>query len=110
MNGAMSGNIFETFVISEIIKSYYNAGREPNIYYYRDTNGSKVDLLIYRDGTLYPVEIKKTSSPNVKDIKHFKTLAAVYPNTKIGQGGVICSYEKVLPLGENNKIIPISYI
>jgi hypothetical protein len=110
MNGAMSGNIFETFVISEIIKSYYNAGREPNIYYYRDTNGSEVDLLIYRDGTLYPVEIKKTSSPNVKDIKHFKTLATVYPNTKIGQGGVICSYEKVLPLGENNKIIPISYI
>jgi hypothetical protein len=110
MNGAMSGNIFETFVISEIIKSYYNAGREPNIYYYRDTNGSEVDLLIYRDGTLYPVEIKKTSSPNVKDIKHFKSLATVYPDTKIGQGGVICSYEKVLPLGENNKIIPISYI
>lgn len=110
MNGAMAGNIFETFVISEIIKSYYNAGKEANLYYYRDTNGSEVDLLLYRDGTLYPVEIKKTASPNVKDIKHFKTLESAYPTVKIGQGGVICSYEKVLPLGENNRIIPVNFI
>jgi hypothetical protein len=109
-NGAMSGSIFETYVISEVIKSYYNAGKEPNIYYYRDTAGSEVDLLIYRDGTLYPVEIKKTSSPNLKDIKHFKKLKEAYPSVEIGQGGVICSCEKLLPLGENNKIIPVSFI
>ncbi len=107
MNGAMAGNIFETFVISEIIKSYYNAGKEANIYYYRDTNGSEVDLLLYQDGTLYPVEIKKTASPNMKDIKHFKILETAYPSIQIGQGGVICSYEKVLPLGEHNRIIPV---
>jgi hypothetical protein len=109
-NGAMSGNIFETFVISEVIKSYLNAGREPNIYFYRDTNGNEVDLLIVKDGTIYPIEIKKTASPNVKDIKHFKNLEDAYPNMTIGQGGVICSYDKVLPLGENNRIIPVSYI
>ncbi len=110
MNGAMAGNIFETFVISEIIKSYYNVGKEANLYYYRDTNGSEVDLLLYQDGTLYPVEIKKIASPNIKDIKHFKTLETAYPSIKIGQGGVICSYEKVLPLGENNRIIPVNFI
>lgn len=110
MNGAMAGNIFETFVIGEILKSYYNAGKEPDLYYYRDSNGSEVDLLIYRDGTLYPVEIKKTASPNLKDIKHFKVLETAYSSVKIGQGGVICSYEKVLPLGENNRIIPVGFI
>jgi hypothetical protein len=110
MNGAMAGNIFETFVISEIIKSYLNAGKGPNIYYYRDTNGVEVDLLIYQNGTLYPIEIKKTSSPNLKDIKHFKTLEEIYPNAIMGEGGVICSYEKVMPLGENNRIIPVSFI
>jgi hypothetical protein len=110
MNGAMAGNIFETFVISEVIKSYLNAGREPNIYFYRDTNGNEVDLLVVKDGTLYPVEIKKTASPNVKDIKHFKNLEEAYPNMTIGQGGVICSYDKVLPLGENNMVIPVNYI
>jgi hypothetical protein len=109
-NGAMAGNIFETFVISEVVKSYYNAGKEPNIYFYRDTNGSEVDLLIVRDGTLYPVEIKKTASPNLKDIKHFKTLQDAYPDMIIGEGGVICSYDGVLPLGEKNRIIPVNFI
>lgn len=110
MNGAMAGNIFETYVISEIIKSYYNAGKEPNIFFYRDTNGNEVDLLFYQDGTLYPIEIKKTSSPNLKDIKHFKTLKDAYIDIDVGQGGVICTYEKLLPLGENNKIIPVNFI
>lgn len=110
MNGAMSGNIFETYVISEIIKSYYNAGKEPNIYYYRDTNGNEVDLLFYQNGTLYPVEIKKTASPNLKDIKHFKTLKEAYTDIEVGQGGVICTYDNILPLSENNRIIPINLI
>ena len=110
MNGAMAGGIFETYVISEILKSYYNAGIEPSLYYYRDTNGAEVDLLVYRNGTLYPIEIKKTSSPNIKDIKHFKTMADCYQSVNVGEGGVICTYENLLPLGENNKIIPVNFI
>ena len=110
MNGAMSGNIFETYVVSEIIKSYYSAGKEPNIYFFRDTNGSEVDILFYQNGILYPVEIKKTSSPNIKDIKHFNTLSTYFPTLKIGEGGIICNYAGILPLGENNKIIPVSYV
>ena len=110
MNGAMAGSVFETYVVSEIIKSYYNAGKEPNIYFFRDANGAEVDLLFYQNGILYPVEIKKTSSPNIKDIKHFKVLTNYFPTLEIGEGGVICNYESVLPLGENNKIIPVRYI
>lgn len=110
INGAMAGSIYETFVISEILKSYYNAGKEPNLFFFRNTDGQEVDLLIYQDGTLYPIEIKKTSSPNVKDIKHFKTLSTYFPTTNIGEGGIICNYEKLLPIAENNKVIPISFI
>jgi hypothetical protein len=43
-------------------------------------------LFIVRDGTIYPIEIRKTSSPNLKDIKHFKNLQSAYPDMKIGQG------------------------
>lgn len=110
INGAQAGNIYETFVVSEIIKSYYNAGIEPNIYYYRNQNVQEVDLLFYQDGKLYPIEIKKTSSPNIKDIKHFKMLEACFPTLKIGEGGVICSYDKLVPLDTCNKVIPITYI
>ncbi len=108
--GAMAGALYETFVINEIIKSYYNSGKDLDMYFYRDSNGSEVDLLFYQNGTIYPIEIKKTSSPNIKDIKHFKTLNNAFNNIKIGEGGVICNYEKLAFLSENNKVIPISYI
>ena len=77
-NGAMAGAFFETFIISEIIKSYYNAGLEPPIYYYRDKDGKEIDLLIFENGCLYPIEIKKTSNPNIADIKSFNILGFRY--------------------------------
>lgn len=110
INGAQAGNIFETYVVSEIIKSYYNAGKEPNLYFFRNGDGQEVDLIFYENGKIYPVEIKKTASPNIKDIKSFKTLSAYFPSVEIGEGGVICNGESLLPLGENNKIIPSNYI
>ena len=59
-NGAMAGAFFETFIISEIIKSYYNKGIfEPPIYFYRDKEMNEIDILIENGGTLYPIEIKK---------------------------------------------------
>lgn len=58
--GAMSGAFFETFVVSEILKSYYNAGiLEPSLYYYRDKDAKEIDIIIEQNGMLYPVEIKK---------------------------------------------------
>lgn len=109
-NGAMAGSIYETFIVSEILKSYYNAGKEPDLYFFRNTDGQEVDLLFYRDGKLYPIEIKKTSSPNVKDAKHFGTLSTFFPSLEISEGGIICNAEDLLPLGQNLKIIPFRFI
>ena len=64
-NGAMSGSLFETFVVSEIVKSYLNAGRDgSNIFFYRDHNMNEIDLVIEQDGILYPIEIKR--APDLK--------------------------------------------
>ena len=109
-NGAMAGSIYETFIVSEILKSYYNAGKEPDLYFFRNTDGQEVDLLFYRDGKLYPVEIKKTSSPNVKDAKHFGTLSTFFPSLEVSEGGIICNADDLLPLGQNLKIIPFRFI
>lgn len=109
-NGAMAGSIYETFIVSEILKSYYNAGKEPDLYFFRNTDGQEVDLLFYRDGKLYPIEIKKTSSPNVKDAKHFGTLSTFFPALEVSEGGIICNAEDLLPLGQNLKIIPFRFI
>lgn len=110
MNGAMAGSIYETFIVSEILKSYCNAGKKPDLYFFRNTDGQEVDLVFYRDGKLFPVEIKKTSSPNPKDIKHFKTLSSFFPSLEIAEGGVICNAEQLLPIGQNIKIIPFNLI
>ena len=110
MNGANAGNIYETFVVGEIIKSYRNNGIKPNIYYYRDTNSNEIDLLIYENNTLYPIEIKKTMSPNIKDIKSFKLLSDVYPTLNIGTGGLICNSKDFMKLDSNNYLVPVEYI
>ena len=56
--GAMSGAFFESYVFSEIYKSYLNAGKEPPIFYYRDKDKKEIDLLLYQNGMLSPIEIK----------------------------------------------------
>lgn len=110
VNGAMAGAIYENYVISEILKSYLNTAEPSDMYFYRDTNGREIDLLIYKNNTLHPIEIKKTSSPNLKDIKHFSVLEGMN-GINIGEGGVICNHDKLLPLQDGKyRIIPISYI
>lgn len=75
MNGAMSGEILETFVISEIIKSFNNAGiTNVPIMFYRDRDMKEIDIIIEKDGVLYPVEIKKTSMPTLKMAKNMAVL------------------------------------
>lgn len=109
-NGAMAGAFFETFVVAEIIKSYYNAGIiDPPLYFYRDKDQNEIDILIHSDMTLYPIEIKKTSDPKKENISAFKILDKI-DGMKRGSGGVICMYENLLPLSPEDRIIPLKYI
>lgn len=102
--GAMDGAFFETFVVSEILKSYRHNGERPLIYWYRDTQQKEIDLLIERDGKLHPIEIKLTSNPNKSMLKHFKVL------DNQGYGGLICMRESDIPLTEDVSAIPVNYI
>lgn len=103
--GAMNGAIFETFVVMEIIKSYWHNGIYPSIYYYRDNNNNEIDLLIYQNGTLYPIEIKKTANPIFEDIKSFD-LVKSFGKIK-GEGCLICLTDKPTPLNKNDWAISV---
>ncbi len=61
--GAISGAILETWIIVELLKTWWHHGRRAPFYYYRDKDKKEIDLLIEKDGTLYPLEFKKTASP-----------------------------------------------
>lgn len=68
--GAMSGEFFETSVVSEIYKSYLNNGKRPPLYFYRDSNKKEIDVILYQNTTVYPIEIRKSAAP--KDaVKNF---------------------------------------
>lgn len=109
-NGAMAGAFFESFVISEIIKSYYNRGIiEPPLYFYRDKDMNEIDLIIEENNTLYPIEIKKHADPKKADIAAFKNLDKI-PTVKRGQGGVICMYDNLVTLQGEDKVIPLKYL
>ncbi|WGE49349.1 ATP-binding protein [Actinobacillus equuli] len=110
--GAKSGQFFETFVVSEIIKSFYNKGIEPPIYFYRDTNQKEIDLLIEYDRTLYPLEIKTSASPDKKMVKAFSILKDNLPESeiKIGIGVIINQYPQRLWLSEDLVALPVWYI
>lgn len=115
--GAMSGAFFESFVFSEIYKSYLNAAKEPPLFYYRDKDKKEIDLLIYQNGTLYPIEIKKSASPGKSAIKNFNALLPVseakksgelhHLKTKIGTGAVICMSNDILPIDSDNWYVPV---
>lgn len=110
MNGAMAGRLFENFVVSEIIKSYYNAGHETEkIYFYRDKDKREIDLIIEKDNTLYPIEIKKSARPGIEMAKHFPVLSKL-AGISIGQGCIICQCDKSSYLSDDVVTLPIEYI
>jgi hypothetical protein len=104
--GANKGSFFESFVVSEILKSYANAGKEVDLYFFRNGNKKEIDLLIHENQTLYPIEIKTKAEPDEKDIKNFSMLADL-KNIKVGDGGIICLANDLLQLDEKNYIIPL---
>jgi len=104
--GTMSGHFFESFVIAEILKSYRNAGKEPQMYYFRDSNGKEIDLLLFENNTLYPLEIKQTASPDSRDITSFEVIDRI-PTVERGEGGVICFSSALMPLKNKDKVIPL---
>ena len=109
-NGAKAGNIFETFVVSEIIKSYLNAGIiNPPLYFYRDKDKKEIDLIIEEAEKIYPIEIKMSASPNKEMAKNFSVLKRKV-DKEIGTGVIICQYDNKVYLSEDILVLPIEYI
>ena len=105
-----NGAIFETYVITEIIKSYTNNRRDPRkyLYYYRDNNKCEIDLLILDNNKIYPVEIKKSSDPGKGAFKNFHVLDKI--NLEVGNGIVLCMSRDIFEIFDNYYYVPIEYI
>lgn len=105
--GAASSEFFETWVVTEIYKSYTNKGIVPPLYYLRNFNGKEIELIIWQNGTAYPVAIKKSAYPS-KAVKTFAILEPVSADAKIniGAGGIVCLIDDLIPAADSLYYIP----
>lgn len=108
MEGAMSGALLENYTVAEIIKTYQNAGQEPFLYYYQDKDAREIDLILERDGKLFPIEIKKMASPPKKLTKVFDLIDK--SPLQRGTGAILCMADQLGAFDQNNLIVPISLI
>lgn len=111
-SGAMAGAFFEAYVVGEIIKSFANNGEDAPIYFYRDKDKVEIDLLIEENNTLYPVEIKKTASPNSEDAKNLYITSRI-KNVQIGQNVILCNTDKVVSVQKGDVTalaIPLEFV
>lgn len=104
--GVSAGAFFETFVIGEILKSYWHNGENPEVFFYRDSDRKEIDLLIYQDNTYYPIEIKKHATPNLNDISAFSTFGKI-PDVRLGFGCEICLTPEIQALSPAANAISI---
>ena len=115
--GAMAGAFFESYVFSEIYKSYLNNAEEPPLYYFRNKDQQEIDVLICKDTMLSPIEIKKSAHPGTQAVRHFRVLSPGAGTEKpdgvsglktgVGTGAVVCMASDVLPLDANNWMVPV---
>ena len=122
--GAMAGNMFETFVISEILKSYSNQGIDYRycVSYYRGKDKKRIrrdgkeievegeiDFIIEENGVLYPIEIKKNTSETAYAASAFQVLDKV-EDKKRGMGAVISMCPAPGMLRENVLELPVWFV
>lgn len=107
--GVMNGAFYETYVISEIVKSYMNAGEDyrQSLYYYRDKDKKEADLIIEGPDCIYPMEIKKGINPVSKSF-NFNFLEKY--GKQVSKGLLIDSREDLFPINEDNWYLPIYMI
>ena len=104
-SGAMNGALLENFTVSEIMKSYQNAGLEPYLYFYRDRDAKEIDVVLEGDGKLYPLEIKKTAAPDKRLTRVFDVIDK--SPLQLGTGAILCMADHFSAFDRDNLIVPI---
>lgn len=104
MNGAASGHYYENYVVMELLKTFAYSKTKANLYYYRDSNAKEIDVFAEANGLVHPLEIKKSASPNRREVSKYALLdKASIPR---GCGGIVCMCGEPLPIDDKNSFIP----
>jgi predicted AAA+ superfamily ATPase len=94
------GALFETLVVSEVRKQSGTMPAPPQLFHWRAHSGAEVDLLLERDGKLFPLEIKMTSNPSGYDVRPMNTLRKTLPPGTVAPGLLVCCIESPRQLND----------
>lgn len=104
-SGAMSGALLENFTVSELMKSYQNVGLTPYLYFYRDRDAKEIDVILEGNGKLFPLEIKKTATPDKRIVRTFDIIEK--SPLERGTGAVLCMAQEFSAFDSENLIVPV---
>lgn len=105
--GAVAGHVFETFVVSEVLKSYMNAGANVrDVWFYRDSKKREIDLVIQEGHVLHPVEVKTAATVGEDAVKSFKCLEGL-SGYEVGFGHVICQTPEPYYVTRDVQAVPV---
>lgn len=107
-NGATSGHYYENYVVMELVKNYAYAKSKVNITYFRDSNAKEIDVFIEENNVIHPLEIKKSASPDRREVKKYSVIDKASLNRE--NGGIICMCEEPIPIDKDNCFIPSNLI
>lgn len=100
------GALFETYVVGDIRRQCALLSPPPRLFHWRSHGGAEVDLLLERDGVLYPIEIKAKSRPTRRDTRGLTAFCAAHPGATIAPGLVVAPMERPQRLSQQAWAIP----
>jgi predicted AAA+ superfamily ATPase len=106
-SGPLGGPVFETAVLSEIVKTFVHRGGEPKIYFWRTSSGVEVDIIVETAGKLIPIEVKLSATPRPAMAEGVISFQKDFGD-KAGPGFVIHPGDVRLPLSSDVTAIPFS--
>ena len=106
--GAASGHYYENYVVMELVRNYAYSAAKANILYFRDSNAKEIDVFVEENGKIHPLEIKKSASPDRREVKKYQVLEKA--SVERGNGGIICMCEEPIPIDADNCLIPSNLI
>lgn len=105
--GAVAGHVFETFVVSEVLKSYMNAGANVrDVWFYRDSKKREIDLVIQEGHVLHPVEVKTAATVGSDAVKNFRCLEDL-SRYEVGFGHIVCQTPEPYFVTRDVQAVPV---
>lgn len=109
MNSTFAGAILETWVYGQLLRSYHHHGKRPQIYFYREANGrAEMDFILIQNGGLYPMEVKRSATPKLDDLRHAQQIPT--GPYQLMPGILFCTARQFYPLGAGNYAVPVSML